>query len=414
MDSFGLVDDVFVLTGYPKYTYVERDMIDMSMEAALNDKGTHIYIVGESKCGKSSLWQKYLKSGQYIEPIRINRDTNIQSLYNDILNRAESFVLVKKSENKTKSDIVKANHKTSIINTYEVQIASELAKSVTKDITHERVGKVCYNINMLIDCLRNHKPRIILEDFHFASDDFVKQFADDLKSLSDEKIQVIIVGVENKIPLLFNERPDLEERILTIEVGHFEDRYLKKIIEKGSRILNFEVDEKILESIVSESSNKAYMTQNICKHLCLVEGIKDKCIKKYRLKDINSLRKACKLVAFKNKPQYEKIVHVIGAKKHGNNAYDTYKWILKYLVNNRVNKLGVKLNELHSGIRALGHTTIPLTSIYACVPRLPKLLDNNKLKQVFKYENKTLFVDESFQFFLRWSDDIVGPYIKDL
>ncbi len=409
-----LVDDVFVLTGYPKYTYVERDKIDMSMEAALHDKGTHIYIVGESKFGKSSLWQKHLKSGQYIEPIRINRETNIQSLYNDILNRAQSFILVNTSENETKSETIKVKHKTGIPNLLESQLERELTESEDKNRVHERVGKVCYNINMLIDCLRDYKPRIILEDFHFASDEFVKQFADDLKSLSDEKIQIIIVGVENKIPVLFNERPDLQERILTIEVGHFEDKYLEEIIEKGSDQLNFEVDDIILKFIIKESGNKAYITQNICKHLCMVENIKDRCIKRFTLENMNSAQQACELVAFKNKPQYEKVVHVIGTKQHGNSTYDTYKWILKYLVNNKVNKLGVKLNELHNGIKALGNMDIPQTSIYACVPRLPKLLDKDKLKQVFKYENKTLFVDDSFQFFLRWSPNIVGIYIDNL
>ncbi|KJS15494.1 MAG: hypothetical protein VR69_13055 [Peptococcaceae bacterium BRH_c4b] len=87
-----LAEKVFVMTGYPEYTYVEREEIDITMQTALRDKGTHIYLIGESKSGKSSLWAKYLSLEERLEPIIITRQTTIENLYNDIFKRLRSFM----------------------------------------------------------------------------------------------------------------------------------------------------------------------------------------------------------------------------------------------------------------------------------------------------------------------------------
>ncbi len=62
-----LLDSVFVLTGYPEHTYVNRRKIDMVMKSMLGDKGTHIFLVGDTKTGKSSLWKNYIDSNDVIE-----------------------------------------------------------------------------------------------------------------------------------------------------------------------------------------------------------------------------------------------------------------------------------------------------------------------------------------------------------
>ncbi|KJS15493.1 MAG: hypothetical protein VR69_13050 [Peptococcaceae bacterium BRH_c4b] len=231
-----------------------------------------------------------------------------------------------------------------------------------------------------------------MEDFHFASDEFISNFSDDLKALSDERIQFVIVGVENKVPIMLTARPDLKERILSIEVGHFDETCLQEIIKMGAKELHFAIsNDSITSLIISESDNKAYMTQNICRHLCVVENITEKCTIKYKINKMENVMLACRLVALKNKPLYDEIVDTIGSQSHGNSTYKAYLWILKILSKNRVGKMGITLNQILHGIQNLGNNQIPGGSVYACVPRLPKL--SKQCEQVFKYNNKTLFVD---------------------
>lgn len=407
-----LLDEVFVQTGYPKYTYVEREEVDVNMKTALRNRGIHILLHGMSKSGKSSLWQKYLDEKDYIKPIRLNDKTTLESLYNDILFKTETYYnseIERSSESEIKAK--KGFSTDSIGMKFEI----ESMKKTLEKINANRVASIKYNINLLIECLKTKKPRIILEDFHFATDEFIREFAKDLKSLSDEKIQVIIVGVENKARMLRDAVPtdDLNRKILEIEVGYFEDKYLEQIIDLGSDKMNIKVSKPIVNRIVSESYNKAYATQNICLMLCELEDIHERCVKEYSLNNEEILYKSCKFIA-KQSTMWQGVIDVIGSREHGSDKLQTYKWILKFIHETKVPKEGIEIPAMNKIVRQMGGNGISDTSLRQSVLYIIKMLNENNLDLVISYKNKRMYIDEEFQFYVRWSDDIVSKYISKL
>lgn len=404
--------DVFVQTGYPKYTYVIRDEVDINMRNAIKDRGIHIYLYGNSKSGKTSLWKKYLELGDYIEPIRLNDKTTIESLYNDILYKTESYYTSEIHKSKEHSNSLKGNVKDMFTgSSLEVE---RMEKSI-KTIREQKVGELKYNINLLVECLKVKKPRIILEDFHFADDKLILEFAKDLKSLSDEEIQVILVGVENKAEVLRRGTPqrDLEGKILEIEVGYFENKYLEKIIEQGSVVLNFEVVDNLKKMIASESFNRAYLTQNICQIICDIQGITESCTKHYTFDKEDVVSKSCRMIAHKYK-RWESVVDYFGTRKHGKDQFRPYRWILKLIQTTKISTDGISLQNVVHRIHEIGGKNVPDPSIRSSVVNIPKLLSKNDLEPVIRYENSKLYVDEMFQFFVRWSNEILDQYTEDI
>lgn len=63
----------------------------MNVKSYLGDKGTHIFLYGCSKNGKSSLWKKYIGTSDFLE-IKITKDIDVISLFNIIIEKLKVYI----------------------------------------------------------------------------------------------------------------------------------------------------------------------------------------------------------------------------------------------------------------------------------------------------------------------------------
>ncbi len=329
-----------------------------------------------------------------------------------MLNELNAYVMIQDTKGNIEGNKINGEVKGGFAHFFESKVGSEKDNRNSVEQMYKKVGEIDININLIIKYLRDNEKYIVLEDFHFAQDDFCRSFADDLKALSDEKKQIIIVGVEDKLPIMIKKRNDLKKRAKSLPIGHFESLDLEMIIQKGCDVLNISFSDDIKTFIVNESENRAYITQAICKNICEILDITERVEGEKRIiSDIQIAEEACELIAFSENNLYSNIVREIGSRNHGNDSTQVYKWVLKVLQEHRIGTNGIGNAGILSLLRAMGNDTIKQGSINACVNKLPEILDAKDLIQVFKYENKTLYIiDDFFQFYLRWSRELLDEY----
>ncbi len=400
------LNNVFVLTGFPEYTYVIRNNIDHNVKSCIGDRGTHIFLFGSSKNGKTSLWKKYINSEENIE-IKITKDTTLDSFINIIVDKLQVYTLVEKMEKKVTSEEIKGSIEGNAIIIKSNVDGTMGSENETSNI-YQKMGKQEIDVNKLIECLKPANKIIIIEDFHIASDNFIKSFSHILKALADEKLQMVIVGIDNKVPLVINEREDIKARIKVFNISNFEDENIRDIIELGCNKLNISFSDKMINMIVKESEHKAYIAQAICKNICIIKNIERTLAIKQFFDELNTVEKACKLLAHSEDEVYKNVIHSIASNGTASNKNDTYIWTLKVLEKYKISDRGITNREFYAHIRNLGNSVMKQGSINACIPKLPSILNKADTNiQVFSYRDKRLFItDDFFQFYLRWSDEM--------
>lgn len=170
-------------------TYIERPNVD---EAFLNglEKNKHIIIYGASKQGKTSLTNKHLTENDYVK-VNCSPSSTTLDLYNSIARQLDVEILDSKEVS------VKIGGETKIGMKAKIRIpfigGGDAEISGTESGSNER-GKtykvIDYNLALsqdLSELLRNlnFNKRIILENFHYLSEDVQKQLAIDLRIFED-------------------------------------------------------------------------------------------------------------------------------------------------------------------------------------------------------------------------------------
>lgn len=398
-----LATEVFRQTGFPEYTYAERRKYDTVFQSALQEGGVHIYLHGNSKSGKSSMWRKYVNEGAYTE-IKITAGMDLKTFYKVLLEQIDPFYLKNYVEgNGIKSKVAfKAGAK--IKGLFNASGEAENVDSSSKDSRYERIYTPEIELTLVTQKAKEAGKIIILEDFQMASEDFISELADVLKAFADDQIKVIIVGIDNKISNIINARNDINSRIITINLDKFKKEELREIITKGEVALNIEFTEDVKNMIIDNSYERAYILQGICRYLCSNEKIAEtqKCKKTISNKD--TVKNACEALAQAVEGIYENSFQKILRAATKRNGNDTYRWILRVFQKNL--KLGngaIPARTIASKINDLKEGGFNTAAIYPC---LKNMITKQEI-HIFRYEDKFLYVDDvMFIFYLRWNDTV--------
>lgn len=394
-------EDVFKQTGFPEYTYAERWRYDAIFKNALKDGGVHIYLYGNSKAGKTSMWKKYIDSEKHIE-IKIASEMKLENFYYELLERIDPFYLkdyteVTGSESKI-GGTAEAGFKIA-----KVGGKAENVDTNSTDTQYERLFKPEIGLTFVTNKAKEAQKVIILEDFQMASDNFIKELASVLKAFADDQVKVIIVGIDNKTSNILNARSDIGNRINTVNLDKFTKEELLDIISKGEGALKIDLSDEVKEFIVGNSFERAYLLQGICRYLCAVEEIEETQRRNKKIEDIESVKKACQLLAIAVEGTYEKSFLNISRAGTNANKNDTYRWILRALRDGlKIGNEGIEAKNIAQKIRELAGD-FNTASIYPCLKNMISKQDIG----IFRYEDQRLYVDDiMFLFYLRWCDSI--------
>lgn len=182
----------------------------------------------------------------------------------------------------------------------------------------------------------------------------------------------------------------------------------KIIIMVDFHIANSQFVKEISRFLVNESFHKAYVLQGLCRTLCNLEDVRESSKIKKKISNFDNAKKTFEYLTSSEDSTYANTIRVIAQAGRKSNKQQTYLWLLRVLKNYPIGEEGIELKDIFQRIRELGNAEMTQGSINSCVAHIPLVLETNRnVLNVFKYENKRLYVmDEFFQFYLKWSRDL--------
>ena len=278
--------DVYGVSNSLIKTYIERPNVDNLFNSGLV-KNKHIIIYGASKQGKTSLTNKHLKENDYIK-VNCSPSATILDIYNSIVRQLDIEIIESKETTYSIGGEAKVGLLAKIKIPFfgESEASSEVSTSAEKSKS-KQYKTIDYNLSLaqdLSELLREIKfnKRIILENFHYLSEEVQRQLAIDLRIFEDYNILFIILGIWRERNRLSQFNGDLQDRLIEIPVEPWEKNDLKKIVDTGYPLLNVKFDE-VVEYIIESCFDSVGVFQEICKESCLIAGIENKVDRTYNI-----------------------------------------------------------------------------------------------------------------------------------
>jgi AAA+ ATPase superfamily predicted ATPase len=417
--------DVFVEVGLPKCTFVRRPELERSIESWRMNSAKHLLIFGASKSGKTSLWKKCIGGEDRVIKVPCNSSTSLQEVYSIIAYKLNAFYSAETSQSSSINIAGTAEAQGGLGRIGSVKAGVQLGGSGSVSEKYDRAAKPIINSTFVAQLLKknNGSKIVVLEDFHYASEEFKSALAEDLKAFSDDNCPWILVGVQHRTSGLLAYNQDLQQRVSELSVEGFNDQQLEKIITLGGTALNIDFSKEISERIVQESLGSASLVQYICQKICQIMGIYKTERELREISDVAVFEQACREIARENKAFYEKELKIVSLGGRSDGSTEKYKWFLKLVKEVDIPEQGLRNTEVFKHIKALGHNHIDQTSVTSGLAYLPKLIESQKISALFDYENKTFYLlDKYMKFVLRWIPELVdnlfleepGPQQLDL
>lgn len=400
--------DVFVPVGLPSVTFINRPSLDRSFKAWKGNKSKHLLIFGASKSGKTSLWKKYLDSNSVIK-IPCNDQKSIIDVYKEILDHLNAYYTSEKgNEIGSKLGFLTELKVLLGFGAARLQLSGELNEK--ENSKEQRVVVPEVTASLISRFLKPTQKYVVLEDFHYATDDFKNLLSQELKAFSDDECQWVIVGIQHKTSELLAYNQDLHQRIAELPVEGFSDAELLEIVELEELALNLNFTSEFKRGILAESFNSASLVQNICQRVCLIENIEETSREKLKISNEKLLSVACKEIANEEKSYYEKIIKNVSYGGRSDGSTEKYKWFMKLIKEKDIPDTGLKNTEFFKYLKEMGHDNIEQSSVTTGLSYLPKLLNKLSFPSFFDYDEDTktfYLLDKYMKFVFKWIPEMI-------
>lgn len=264
--------DVFGVKSTLIKSYIERDAVDERFKSALKD-GNEVIVYGSSKQGKTSLILKHLDQSEYVK-VECSPQTQPIDIYKSILRQLNiRYVESETSESGSEhGGKISSGFKIKIPFIGDAGVDAELSDKASKK-TSQNLTYVEYNLALAQDVsellnAQDLRKFVVLENFHYLTTEVQEALAYDLRTFQDHHIIFIVLGIWREANRLVQFNGDLLDRITEVPVEPWEEIDFRRVIKKGSELLN--VDFSAVESrLISDSFDSVGVVQEICKLCCV-------------------------------------------------------------------------------------------------------------------------------------------------
>lgn len=360
------LEDVFGVSSRSIKSYVQREKVEKRFSSALNSR-KQIVVYGASKQGKTVLVKNHFPYEENIV-INMNPQTQLTDIYQSILRQAKIPLLISYTEGtgKKSKGSAKARIKCAIafFGSASASASVEEATSTDKALSYEQVP---FNLSLPQDISElllktENKKQIILENFHYLSDDKQKTFAFDLRTFQDLNIRFIILGVWREKNRLSQFNGDLVDRVEEVTVEPWVEKDILRIVEKGSEVLNIKIGKKIVDKAWKSSFDNVGIFQELIKETCLNAGIKVAPKKPVTVSTENCFLKAIENKTVNYSTRHERVLETIAAGNDIDDDADKPPFLLYYYlvrvlldIGYKGIKKGIPIASLLSKIKAVHH-----------------------------------------------------------
>jgi hypothetical protein len=268
--------NVFGVSSGVVESYIEREEVDGFFRTALESK-KQIIVYGSSKQGKTSLLNKQLRPESQLV-YQCAPDTEKKDIYASILRNSGVQIMTDSSEQTTDSGTVCAKVSSKV----RIPIFADLGGGVeaTKGGERSRTQEyrtIEYNLNLAADVAEllreiRFNRYIVLENFHYLSQEVQEKLAYDLRIFQELGVRFVILGIWRERNRLIQFNGDLQDRVVEVAVEPWNDHDFRRVMEKGSRILNVDFTE-VEDKIIDSSFDSIGVLQELCNRSCVSAGV---------------------------------------------------------------------------------------------------------------------------------------------
>jgi hypothetical protein len=370
-----------IATEVSQASYVDRGGLDERLGYLL-DTDRHIAIHGDSKQGKSWL-RNHVLDEKHTPAVQCQVDDEPERIFQQALG-----TLGIQAELKTSST-------TEFQGTLDLKGSAEIGKilakakaegelsggaSRIKEIEVEPIGQTPADLSWVAAILRASGRRLVLEDFHYLSDEQRKRFAFMLKALGDYKLYVIVVGIWPDDHLLTYYNGDLDGRVEDVRL-EWSDDSLNAVLQKGGEALNIEFSDELRSAMIKDAFGNVGLIQRLAERVCQEEGIKET-LDEPRAVDVGaSLEAARTAVAESMDNRYQGFAdNFVRGMKRMSEGLEVYKHLLREFTSASTDdlKAGIDSRELLSRMTASGGEAIRQSDLTQALDRVDRLQDRNQ------------------------------------
>lgn len=341
-DVFGTVRDL-------PLNYVERKIVDDRLLDML-DRDKHTVIYGSSKQGKTCLRKHCIPEEDRIE-VHCSNKWDLEQLMGAILKKAG--YKIERSETKTITGRFKIIAK---LKSGFLGGGGEAGVEKSEQKVREKLELDPSDVNDVIRALDNinFDKYIILEDFHYMSEETQEDFSVALKAIHENSDLVfIIVGVWLEENRLISLNGDLRDRVNSVNADKWEDKNLIEVVERGEEHLNIEFDTDFKRKLAENCHESVSIVQKTCQKALEKEEIETTQKDKKVVADDTDVIEIITEVVDKNSARYERFLRDF-AGGFQETQYDMYMWLLYPVIKSTPEELerGVHYSDIREMIES--------------------------------------------------------------
>lgn len=404
--------EVFGVSREIPLTYQTREYVDGKLVNSLyRDK--HLVVFGGSKQGKTCLRKHNLRPEDYVV-VQCGNAMGTAQVYASVFKEAGATIEVSEKtttlgEKKVLVEFV-ASASIPFISKAEGKGSVENTKSneQTTERKHLEIDPSDPNDVIRVLSAMDFKRFIVLEDFHYLSEDAQRQVSMDLKAFHEKSnLCFIVVGVwlESNRLVLYN--GDLGGRLIPIEADRWEQSDLEAIVTSGEQLLNVHFPNEVRWALLASAQGNVGILQEACYRLCEDQGVTQTCAK---TTDVGSAEKVTTIVQDLAREQSGRYQNFLTQFIEGlvKSELEMYRWIAYIIINSSSSDLrrGLKAFDVFTRMQLVHpyRERLRFNNVLQAIKNIGKLQHHKKVQPVIldfdSSENLLRIVDSGFTLFL--------------
>ncbi len=416
------LEDVFGVTSKPIRSYVEREDIDTRFREALTS-GKQVVVYGSSKQGKTALVSKHLPYADHLT-VSLTPRTQLLDIYQQMLSAA-GVKLVSSTTDKRSTEAstgfgAKFKAIIPLFGSGEGEAKGDFKAGSGQDVQYEEIPINLELPQTVADMLRRVKCEkwVILENFHYLSDDIQRSFAFDLRAFQELGVRFVILGVWREKNRMAQFNGDLLDRVVEVPVEPWIEADFRRVVDRGCRELNIEIYSELVNGAIEASFSSIGVFQELLKAICIEAKVPGSQRLKRQISDPVFLSRAIEVKTHDYAARHQRALEAISAgHTTGGAKGDLPPLFLPYYLVQVILKHGFEgiaegmhRTVLHEGIKAIHHRgddvrSSDMTNLLGGLANLqavksisPPIIDYDTQKRVLQV------VDSTFYFFIKHVD----------
>lgn len=411
-----LVREIFKSLGLPTSTYVRRDkgIFERELSDALNTKGKIALLTGPSKTGKSSLYLHVLSERRQ-SPLTVRCDQELTT--QEFWRRALEQVNFERLSSETDTSQSKVGGGAKIGGKFGWAWLASLTGEVSVSTESQSAeGKFREKILAqpspmhLVPILKNLPLVLVVEDFHYLTEQVKKSIFQQWKTFSDNEISVIVVGTTHHAADLAHANSDLVGRIAQIDLNTWGTKDLELIATQGFNTLGVTVPQAVIRFIAEESAGLPIIVQESSAIAIVDKGYERVEPGKFdititKAEAVNALHKIATTQYKHFSVWYDRIR---SGPREKARKYNTYELALVSFCDDPLT-FSLRRSDIDTRIAKLNLPSgerPPAASINSMLSALEKFQKKNKiaLLEWSEKDQRLYILEPTFLFYLRWKE----------